>query len=87
MTIDVISQITSQVHLFLELALVQIRLAESWKSEELDTSFDSVHKTKLVFLAYCLSLKKRIEKISSLIANCLVLITWMFFQVIVSLSE
>jgi len=64
-----ITQITSQAHLFLELALVLIRAAESWKGEELDISFNSVHKTKLVILAFCLSLTKRIEKISSLIAK------------------
>ena len=64
-----ITQITSQSHLFLELALVFIWAAESWKGEELDISFNSVHKTKLVILAFCLSLTKRIEKISSLIAK------------------
>ena len=64
-----ITQITSQAHLFLELALVLIRTAESCKGEELDMSFNSVHKTKLVILAFCISLTKRIEKISSLIAK------------------
>lgn len=63
------TQITSQAYLFLELALVLNRAAESWKGEELDISFNSVHKTKLVILAFCLSLTKRIEKISSLIAK------------------
>ena len=63
------AQTTSQAHLFLELALVLIRAAESWKGEELDISFNSVQKTKLVILAFCLSLTKRIEKISSLIAK------------------
>ena len=64
-----ITQITSQAHHFLEHALVLIRTAESWKGEELDLSFNSVHKTKLVILAFCISLTKRIEKISSLIAK------------------
>ena len=63
------AQITSQAHLFLELALVLIRASESLKGEELDISFNSIHKTKLVILAFCLSLTKRIEKISSLIAK------------------
>ena len=65
----VTTQIISQAHLFLGLALVLIRAAESWKGEELDISFNSVQKTKLVILAFCLSLTKRIEKISSLIAK------------------
>ena len=69
MTIEVITQSTSQTRIFLEHALVFIRKAESWKGEELDISFNSVHKTKLVILAFCLSLTKRIEKISSLIAK------------------
>ena len=56
-------------HLFLEFALVFIRAAESWKGEELDISFNSVHKTKLVILAFCISLTKRIKKISSLTAK------------------
>ena len=63
------TQITSQAYLFLELALVLNRAAESWKGEELGISFNSVHKTKLVILAFCFSLTKRIEKISSLIAK------------------
>ena len=63
------AQITSQAHLFLELALVLNLAAESWKGEELDISFNSVHKTKLVILAFCISLTKRIKKISSLIAK------------------
>jgi len=63
------TKIISQAHLFLEHALVLIRATESWKGEELDISFNSVHKTKLVILAFCLSLTKRIEKISSLIAK------------------
>ena len=64
-----IIQIISQAHHFLVHALILIRTAESWKGEELDISFNSVHKTKLVILAFCLSLTKRIEKISSLIAK------------------
>jgi len=63
------TEIISQAHLFLELALVLIRTTESWKGEELDISFNSVHKTKLVILAFCISLTKRIKKISSLIAK------------------
>ena len=66
---EAINRITSQAYLFLELALVLNRAAESWKGEELGISFNSVHKTKLVILAFCLSLTKRIEKISSLIAK------------------
>ena len=66
---EAITQITSQAHLFLELALVLIRAAESWKGEELDISFNSVHKTKLVILAFCISLTKRIKKINTLIAK------------------
>ena len=65
----VTTKIISQAHLFLELALVLKRAAESWKGEKLDISFNSVHKTELVILAFCLSLTKRIEKISSLIAK------------------
>ena len=63
------TQTTSQSHLFLELALVLILATESWKGEELDISLNSVHKAKLVIFAFYLSLKKRIEKISSLIAK------------------
>ena len=54
------AQITSQAHLFLELALVFIRAADLWKGEEFDISFNSVHKTKLVILGFCLFLTKRI---------------------------
>ena len=54
---------------FLEIALFLNLTAESWKGEELDLSFNSVHKTKLVILAFCISLTKRISKISSLIAK------------------
>ena len=56
-------------HLFLELALVLNRATVSRKGEELYISFNSVHKTKLVILAFCISLTKRIKKISSLIAK------------------
>ncbi len=65
----VTTKIISQAHLFLELALVLILATESRKGEELDMSFNSVHKTKLVILAFCISLTKRIKKISSLIAK------------------
>ena len=64
-----ITQGTSQASYFLEIALVLIRATGSWKDEGLHMSFNSVHKTKLVILAFCLSLTKRIEKISSLIAK------------------
>ena len=64
-----ITQIISQAHHFFEHALILIWTAESWKGEELDISFNSVHKTKLVILVFCLSLTKRIVKISSIIAK------------------
>ena len=47
-----VTKTTSQIHLFLELALVLNRAAESLKGEELDISFNSVHKTKLVILGF-----------------------------------
>ena len=47
-----ITQITSQAHLFLGLALVLIRAADSWNGQVLDISFNSVHKIKLDTLAF-----------------------------------
>ena len=66
---EAITQSTYQAIFFLEIALVLNRETESWKGEELDISFNSIHKIKLVILLFCISLTKRINKISSLIAK------------------
>ena len=53
----------------LKLELVLKGANVSWNIGKLEISFNSVHKTKLVILDFCLSLTKRIEKIGSLIAK------------------